>query len=181
MSKTNLMNSAIVPNVGLVYFWDKEGRTIKEIVLRNSFASTNDVSAMTLNTYKLSAIDQSGQEHFVKDFPGQKSLEVEGMSVGKHIISRSLVNLEKGIYKTLRFYLDDDGGHFTYSDRSNMTIKGCEYLDFEIKKGLTIGENEASHLMIRFDLPYYQFWSFLKPLKQFFGKASNRVGGLAGA
>ncbi len=146
-----------IPFILDLYQMDREGRHIKDLVLKNAYADEMSVSEMNLNIIKLSALQSMGREHFIADFPGQASLHIKGMYAGVFLRSKSLLSLAPGTYTTLRFYLGKSGNSFLYSDRKEESADGLEYLDFDFANGLKIEGTESPEAILRFDfVPFKQ-------------------------
>lgn len=148
--------------------WDAEGKRIKDLVLKNSIASKQGVSEMTLNITKLSAIDKAGKEHFIEDFPSLANLTIKGLHTGHFLRSKSALELNPGEYTSFRFYLEEAGNSFVYSDRSSNPVSRFDHLDFEIENGLKIYGDEAREVILRFDFEPYALPVFLKKSKELF-------------
>lgn len=181
MKMTDFLNNPIVPGAVGIHQWDSGSRTIKEIILSNSFANTHKVSEAKLNIQKVSAIDELGNEQIVEGFEGQRNLLLPGIQSGRHIYSRSIVKLKPGTYKVLRFYLDDEGGTLTFEDRREMPVQGFNYLDFDIEGSLEITENEPSKIVLRFDFPPFKYFKFFNSLKEYYKRSKKAGSKLAGS
>lgn len=161
------------------YSWDSEGRSIKDMVLNNKYATDMRVSEMHLNITRFSAFDTTGKEHFIADFPGQDAVSIKGMHAGAFLRSKGVLTLEPGSYTTLRFYLAANGSGVAYSDRVEESVDGFEYLDFEIENGLTIQGNEAPEAILRFDFVPFSESIALNIFKQLFRTPRRYAGKLA--
>ncbi|MBU2906203.1 MULTISPECIES: hypothetical protein [Arenibacter] len=169
----------VVPLLSDRYLLDSDGKCIKDLVLRNSYATDMKVSEMDLNITKFSAIDTHGQEHFIGDFPGQASIPIKGMHTGLFLKSKSVLSLEKGSYSAFRFYLGKSGSKIIYSDRFQERADGIKFLDFEIVNGLTIEGEESPEAILRFDFVPFKTMGLLKSIAQFFKGPAALVGKLA--
>jgi len=159
--------------------WDAEGRQIKDLTLNNKLATEFGVSEMNLAPIKFTAIDIHGVEQFITDFTPQSEVNLKGLHTGLFIKSKSVLKLPKGTYTSLRFYIEETGNSFTYSDRSSEPISGVNYLDFEIEDGLDISDGEASEIILRFDFEPYTLSSYFKPVIQLFKKSKSFTTNLA--
>ncbi len=152
---------------------DAEGRQIKDLTLNNKLASEFGVSEMNLTLIKFTAFDKDGVEHFITDFSSQSVVNLKGLHTGLFIKSKRVLDLPKGTYSSLRFYIEETGNSFTYSDRSSEPISGVNYLDFEIEDGLEICDGEASEIILRFDFEPYTLASYFKPVSTLFKKSKS--------
>lgn len=153
--------------------WDAKGRRIKDLVLKNSFASKKGVSEMILNINKHSAFDKNGIEHVITDFPPQAELNLKGLHTGVFLKSKSVLELNPGEYTVFRFYLNKTGNSFSYSDRSTEAMFRFGHLDFEIENGLHITGDEAREVILRFDFVPYTLASYFKPFLNLFKKSKS--------
>lgn len=169
----------VVPLLSDRYLLDSDGKCIKDLVLRNGYATDMKVSEMDLNITKFSAIDTKGQEHFITDFLGQAAIPIKGMHTGLFLKSKSVLNLEAGSYRTFRFYLAKSGSKITYSDRYQERADGIKFLDFEIINGLTIAGGESPETILRFDFVPYKSMGLFRSIAQFFKGPSILTGKLA--
>lgn len=151
-----------------LYQMDREGRHVKDLVLKNAYADELSVSEMNLNIIKLSALQSMGQEHFITDFPGQPSLHIKGMHAGVFLRSKTLLSLDPGTYTTLRFYLGKSGNRFLYSDRKEESADGLQYLDFDFTNGLTIEGTESPEALLRFDFAPFKRKSIFTTIRLLF-------------
>ncbi|MEM7549324.1 MAG: hypothetical protein AAF363_06615 [Bacteroidota bacterium] len=170
MKMYTVINNGIIPMIYGVHEWDSEGRLVKEIVLKDSLSENNRVSKMILNTTRLTALDINHKEHKVINFLGQKSLTIHGIPSGKHLVSISISKLEPGMYQKLRFYLEPEGGIFFHTDKTQSSIIGMEFIEFNIENGLEINGHESEKFIVRFDLPPFRSFSFFSHLNRFFKK-----------
>ncbi|MBT8188755.1 MAG: hypothetical protein HKP38_10475 [Croceitalea sp.] len=152
---------------------DLVGRRIKELILNNSVADELGVSEMELNITKFSALDIKGNEHHIFDFPGQNAVQIKGMGTGHFMKSSGVVTLKPGTYKSLRFYLGKANNSFTYKDGVVESTNKLSYLDFEIQNNLTIAVEEATEVKLWFDLTPFHITKHLKPMTDWFKKASS--------
>jgi len=153
--------------------WDKEGRLIKDLVLKNSYATKKGVSEMILNISKLSVFNKEGKEQFVADFQGQNEVNLKGMHTGRFIRSQSILKLEPGDYTTIRFYLNKKGNSFSYTDRTSESVYRFKYLDFEIENEMKLTGDEASQVILRFDFEPFDLSSYFRPFLQFFERSRS--------
>lgn len=158
--------------------WDAEGRQIKDLTLHNKLATEFGVSEMSLTLLKFTAFDKQGIEHLITEFSPQIDVDLKGLHTGLFIRSRRVLDLPKGTYTSLRFYVEETGNSFTYSDRSSEPISGVDYLDFEMENDLEISDGEASEIIMRFDFEPYTFSSSFKPLLQLFKRTRSFTGNL---
>lgn len=154
---------------------DAEGRTVKDLVMQNRYASKKGISEMIVNIDKLAAVDSNGKEHFIANFSGQKEINLKGIHAGWFIRSKSVMKLNPGEYHVLRFYLHKKGNSFSYSDRSWEPVYRFTHLDFEIQDGLKISDDEASQVILRFDFEPYRMNSYFKSIQQFFEGSKSLV------
>ncbi|MDO6602309.1 hypothetical protein [Arenibacter palladensis] len=169
----------VVPQLSDRYLLDSEGKCIKDLVLRNSYAEDMKVSEMNLNITKFSAIDTKGQEHFIADFPGQAAIPIKGMHTGLFLKSKSVLSLETGSYIAFRFYLGKSGSKIIYSDRFEERADGIKFLDFEIVNGLTIAGDESPETILRFDFVPFKSMGLFKTIAQLFKVPGILAGKLA--
>lgn len=153
--------------------WDAKGRQIKDLTLNNKLATEFEVSEMNLTIIKFTAFDINGVEHFITDFSPQTKVSLKGLHTGLFIKSKSVVELPKGTYSSLRFYIEETGNSFTYCDRSSEPISGVNYLDFAIEDGLDISDFEASEIILRFDFEPYTLASYFKPVSMLFKRSKS--------
>jgi hypothetical protein len=158
----------VVPRLSDRYQLDSEGKCIKDLVLRNNYATDMKVSEMNLNITKFSAIDTKGQEHFIADFPGQASIPIKSMHTGLYLKSKSVLSLEPGSYSAFRFYLGKSGSRIIYSDRFVERADGIKFLDFEIADVLTIIGEESPEAILRFDFEPFKSNGLYKTIGQLF-------------
>ncbi len=161
--------------------WDMNETDAKELILKNNRASKLGVSEMFLNITKFSALDENGNEHFIKDFPKQAELNPKGIHTEFFIKVRSRLSLEKGNYKSFRFYLANSGNTFVYSDRRRQAVTDVAFLDFEIRNGLCVKSDKDLQVMFRFDFEPYTLASYFKPLLKLFKRSRPFSGKLAGS
>jgi len=161
--------------------WDMKEAAAKELILKNTRATRLGVSEMYLNITKFSAIDEHGNEHFIKDFPKQAELNPKGMHTEFFMKVKSRLSLDKGTYKSFRFYLANTGNTFVHSDRSRQAITDVAYLDFEIRNGLRIKSDEDKQVVFRFDFEPYTLASYFKPMLKLFKRSGTYTGKLAGS
>ena len=90
------------------------------------------------------------------------------MSDGEFLRSKSVLTLEPGAYTGLRFYLGKSGNSFTYSDRSEESADGLEFLDFEFADGLRIEGTESPEAILRFDFAPLKQRSFFTAIRELF-------------
>ena len=159
--------------------WDAEGRQIKDLTLNNKLATEFGVSEMILAPVKFTAIDKNGEEHFITDFSPQAAVNLKGLHTGLFLKSKKVLELPKGRYGSFRFYIQETGNSFTYSDRSSEPIASVNYLDFEIENGLEISDGEASEIILRFNFEPYTLASFFKPVSKLFKKSKSFTTNLA--
>ena len=169
----------VVPLLSDRYQLDSDGKCIKDLVLRNSYATDMKVSEMELNITRFSAMDTKGQEHFIADFPGQAAIPVKGMHTGLFLKSKSVLGLAPGSYSAFRFYLAKSGSRIIYSDRFQEGADGIKYLDFEIVNGLTIVGEESPEAILRFDFVPYRTMGLFKSIAQVFKGQGVLAGKLA--
>ncbi len=117
---------------------DFEERTIKELILKNRHLLELGVAEMHLNLTKLSLIDNTGAEHPFLDFKGQAHLKIKGIGSGHFLRSKNTVNLKPNTYSVFRFYLNNSGNQFTYTDNFKEPANKFKYIDFEIENGLAM-------------------------------------------
>jgi hypothetical protein len=158
----------VVPLLSDRYQLDSDGKCIKDLILRSSFATDMNVSEMELNITKFSVLDTKGQEHFIADFPGQAAIPVKGLHTGLFLKSKNVLGLAPGSYGAFRFYLAKFGSRITYNDRFKEGVDGIKYLDFEIVNGLTIVGGESPEAILRFDFVPYKTMGFFKYVMQVF-------------
>lgn len=149
---------------------DHEGRTIKELILKNTSIIELGVSEMELNIKKLAALDAEGKEYRVIDFPGQNSVKIKGIGSGHFLRSKSVVKLQPNTYTTLRFYIGNKNNQFIYNDGTVERVNKVDFLDFEIENGLIIKDNEATEVKIWFELAPFEFSRHFKHLLERFKK-----------
>ena len=154
-------------NFDLMAQRDKNGRRIKEMILKNEMAAELGVSEMELSILKFAAIDKLGNEHHILDFPGQTAVSIKGLSTGHFLRSSQVVKLQPGNYSKLRFYLGNEN-KFRYSDGLVEDAFSFEILDFEIENGLSIEANEATEIKLWFDFAPYKFSTYFKGILDFF-------------
>ncbi|MCK0190314.1 hypothetical protein [Arenibacter sp. F20364] len=169
----------VVPLLSDRYLLDSDGKCIKDLVLRNIYATDMKVSEMDLNIIKFSAMDANGQEHFIADFPGQASIPVKGMHTGLFLKSKSVLDLEPGTYNAFRFYLAKTGSRIIYSDRFVERADGIKFLNFEIVDGLTIKGEESPEAILRFDFEPFKANGIFKTIGQLFKVPGVVTGKLA--
>lgn len=159
--------------IDAMHLFDAEGREIKDLVVKNEFAKNNEVSEMTLNISRLSVFDLNGKEQFVKDFQGQNNVGLKGIHTGRFIRSRSVMKLEPGSYSTIRFYLNQKGNSFVYSDKSAESVFRFKYLDFEIENGLKISGKESPQVILRFDFVPFSLQSYFRRFLKIFDQSRS--------
>ncbi|MFX0555495.1 hypothetical protein ACOCEA_01780 [Maribacter sp. CXY002] len=147
--------------------WDVDGKRIKDLILKNKYASEKGVSQMNVNVIKFSAIDKKGNEHIITDFSGNESMQLKGMHTGLFIKTKSVLKLDSGSYSTFRFYLSSKGNEFIYDDRSKEPLYRFDHLDFEIVNGLELSGDESKQVLLRFDFEPFSLLSYLKPFQKF--------------
>jgi hypothetical protein len=145
-----------------------DGKLVKDLILKNNYASEKRISEMKLNVIKFSALDISGSEHLIKEFSESENLQIKGMHTGLFIKTKSILNLNPGAYKTFRLYISEKGNEFKYADRSKEQVYRFDYLDFEIENGLELTGNEAKQILLRFDLQRFTFSSYFKSITKLF-------------
>jgi len=153
--------------------WDKEGKKVHDLMLKNSYASEKGVSEMLLNTIRFTAFDTKGREHFIAEFPEQFILNLKGSHTGLFVKSKSVLQLNEGEYTTFRFYIQKTGNIFSFSDRHKEAMNRFDYLDFDIENGLKIEGNEAPEALLRFDFVPYTLSSYFKSVLQFFRRSTS--------
>ncbi len=161
--------------------WDAEARPVKDLILKNWYASHHGVSEMNLNIAHFAAIDNDGVEHLIADFKGNGAIPIKGLHKGEFLRSKSILLLEPGSYATLRFYLTKTGSNFIFSDGSKKPADEFQYLDFDVANGLTIKGDEAPEVILRFDLVPFARTNPFRTLVQFLGswaKPANKYGSL---
>lgn len=158
--------------------WNAEGKTIKDLVLKNNIATKQGVSEMTLNIIKLSAININGQEHFIKGFKPKAALHIKGLHTGHFLKAKTVLQLGPGQYTSFRFYVEKAGNSFVYSDKSAKVVSRYDHLDFQIEDGLEIYEGEASEAILRFDFQPYDLPVFFKKLGSAFSNARSFMSSL---
>tara|TARA_R110000868_G_scaffold105542_1_gene289880 strand:+ start:203 stop:754 length:552 start_codon:yes stop_codon:yes gene_type:complete len=158
----------VVPLLSDRYLLDSHGKCIKDLVLRNIYATDMKVSEMDLNITEFSAIDTKGQEHYIADFPGQVAIPIKGMHTGLFLKSKSVLSLEPGSYSAFRFYLGKSGSKIIYYDRYQERADGIKFLDFEILNGLTIAGEESPEAILRFDFVPFKTMGIFKSIAQLF-------------
>lgn len=141
---------------------------VKDLILKNIYASDNSISEMKLNVIKFSAIDIIGSEHVIREFPENEYLQLKGMHTGLFIKTKSILNLNPGAYKTFRLYISEKGNEFVYADRSKEQVYRFDYLDFEIENGLELTGDETEQILLRFDLERFTFSSYYKSISRMF-------------
>ncbi len=141
---------------------------VKDLILKNAYASDKNISEMKLNVIKFSALDSSGSEHLIKEFSESENLQLKGMHTGLFIKTKSILNLNPGAYKTFRLYISEKDNEFKYADRSKEQVYRFDYLDFEIENGLELTGNEAQQIILRFDLQRFTFSSYFKSISKLF-------------
>ena len=169
----------VVPLLSDRYQLDSDGKCIKDLILRNIYATDMKVSEMDLNIIKFSAIDTKAQEHFIVDFPGQAAIPIKGMHTGLFLKSKSVLSLETGSYSAFRFYLGKSGSKIIYSDRYEERADGIKFLDFEIVNGLTIAGDESPETILRFDFVPFKSMGLFKSIAQLFKVPGILAGKLA--
>lgn len=147
---------------------------IKELILNSSSNVSQEVSEMHLNINKFSAIDEKGHEHHIIDFSAKNSMQFKSMASGHYIKSTHLLSLEPGNYTTLRYYLSNEDNCLIKSNGEKLNANNIEFLDFEIKNGLEITQNEASTVKLLFDFAPFKFSRHFKPLTDWF-KSKNML------
>ncbi|GGD43122.1 hypothetical protein GCM10011361_07590 [Muriicola marianensis] len=149
-----------------------------DILLNNLMATEKGVSEMILDITRFAAIDEAGQEHIIKDFEDTSRVNLKGSHTGLFLKTQGEVNLKPGRYTTLRFYLGTSGNTLILKDKSQQSLVGRRYLDFEIWKGLEISAENKKPLILRFDFEPYTLASIFKPLTNLFKKQKRTVGKL---
>ncbi len=158
-----------------------ETRNARELILSNTQTTELGVSEMFLTITKFSAFDEHGKEHFIKDFPKKAELNPKGMHTEFFIKIKSMLGLDKGTYTSFRFYLANSGNSVTYKDRSSESIADLKYLDFEIKNGLKVKEDEDRQVVLRFDFTPFTLASHFRPIVNLFKRSKTFTGKLAGS
>ncbi len=148
--------------------WYANDREVKELILKNSAAKELGVSEMELNITAFAAIDKSGEEHHILDFPGQNSVNIKGMGSGFFLRSKSMVNLKPGTYKAIRFYIEKRNSKFIYSDGTSGKKNNSDFIDFKMEKSLKLKKGDKTEIKLWFDLAPYQFSRHYKPLTDWF-------------
>jgi hypothetical protein len=162
-----------------MYQYDSKGRYKLDLVLNNTYVAQMNVSEMNLKITKITAFDANGKEHIVVDFKESRLMKIKGIFQGYSIKSQSIPSLGNGLYKTLRFYINDSESSFVCSDKNTKSIFGNKFLDFEIKNGLNITGNEAPEAVLRFDLVPFERFNYLKLVTDLFKKSQSLTGKLA--
>ena len=139
-----------------------------ELILRNEAAKALNVSEMSLNITKFSAINEEGNEYFIIDFPGQNPVSLKGIASGNFIRSKSVLSLPEGKYTALRFYMAGWGNQFIYQDGVAESANSFDRLDFQIEDGFTVEEGNATEVKLWFDFAPYQWKRHFKPLMDLF-------------
>ena len=155
--------------------WYGNDREIKELILRNSGAMELGVSEMELNITAFAAIDTSGKEHHIVDFPGQNSVNIKGMGSGFFLKSKSMVDLEPGTYKSIRFYIEKRNSKFIYSDGTSGKKNNSDFIDFKMEKSLKLKKGDKAEIKLWFDLAPYQFSRHFKPLTDWLKKKREQL------
>ncbi|WP_090293366.1 hypothetical protein [Flagellimonas zhangzhouensis] len=153
--------------------WYKSHNGSAELILRNEPATSLKVSEMMLNITKFAAIDESGKEHFIIDFPGQNPVSLKGIASGTFLRSKSVLSLPNGTYTALRFYLAGWGNQFMYQDGKEESANAFDRLDFTIDGGFEVAEGHAPEVKLWFDFAPYQWKRHFKPLTDLFIKSKT--------
>jgi len=139
-----------------------------ELILRNETATSLNISEMSLNITKFSALDEQGNEHFIIDFPGQNPVTLKGIASGNFIRSKSVLSLPEGKYSALRFYMAGWGNEFIYQDGVSESANSFNRLDFVIENGFAIYGENAPEIKLWFDFAPYQWKRHFKPFTDLF-------------
>ncbi len=150
-----------------------------ELILKNEAATTLNVSEMSLNITKFSAIDEQCNEYFIMDFPGQNPVSLKGIASGNFLRSKSVLSLPKGKYIALRFYMAGWGNQFTYHDGVTESANSFQRLDFQIEGGFTVEDGHAPEVKLWFDFVPYQWKRHFKPLSDLFKGSKSQKPRLA--
>lgn len=142
-----------------------EKEEILELQLFNNFINARDVASMDLNINTFALISSDGSEHKLKVFLKPIKLELRGLDSGLFIQTKDIIELPKGTFSAIKFYLEERGNSFRNSKRENIDVTGLDSLEFNIKNELKIDSTKEQRLVLKFDLKSYTFKSFFK---QFF-------------
>jgi len=142
----------------------------KDVLLQNDMVTDKGISEMIVNITKFVAIDDKGKEHTIKDFPQGNLVNLKGTHSGLFLKTNSAPELNPGTYSTFRFYLGGSANTFIYKDRTEATVSGLEYIDFEIRNGLTINGKDKKPVIMRFDFEPFTLASFFNPIRNLFKK-----------
>lgn len=149
----------------------------KEVILKNSFATNNEISKMHLSISSYSVIDEQGKEHRLLSFKDGTDISIFGINTGRHIKSKSR-QLSEGRYTHIRFHINPDVSVFLNSSRIAKKAHQ-DVIDFEIEGGLEISNGRSPELMMRFDLPPFKSTGLMKWMEDTFKYISNfKIGGL---
>ncbi len=132
--------------------WYVHDKSVKELVLKNAFLESYEVSELDLNITKLAVIDTDGNEQPIIDFPGQNSVKIKGMSSGHFLKSSDIVSWKPGTYSILRVYFDKENMEFIQGDGTVKTVSRFDYFDFTLEKELTLTKSEETEIKLWFDL-----------------------------
>ncbi|MEQ8241386.1 MAG: hypothetical protein RIA69_19380 [Cyclobacteriaceae bacterium] len=172
MKNNYTLTDAMIPGTQGKFQWDLESRCIKDIKLKNTFATEFKVSEMMLNLRQITAIDTQGNEVQIKSFE-HETLAVEEISTQKHLKTGILRHLKPGEYQTVRFYIEPKGNFFTTNTEKDEVLPEMEFLEFEIVEGLTIHRGELPNLLFRFDLTPKKEEAKVNRLAEIFRKSLN--------
>lgn len=151
MERTYMFTDAMIPGMQGVSRWDKESRCIKDIFIRNSFATENKVSEMNLSITHITTLDILDQEHQVAIFNQDEPLTLENISATNSFKTGIIKSLKANQYKSLRFYLSPkEHFYLNHKGRKNR-LPDIEFIDFEIINGLMVNKGEFPSLLIHFD------------------------------
>ncbi|WP_242083922.1 hypothetical protein [Aestuariivivens sediminis] len=152
---------------------EEDEREIKELILKNTRHYNLGVSEMHLNVTKLTAIDSSGIEHFILDFPNQMTLNIKGIGYGHFYKLKKISSLPSNTYTHFRFYLGSTGNTFHFKDGAVENKNACNYLDFEIENKVTLNGGNPSEAKIWFDMVPYEFKRHFKWFTEWLHRFKN--------
>lgn len=152
---------------------DHNGNRIKELILNSSYAEELGVSEMNLSITRLSAIDNMGNEHSIKNFEESIAVQIKQMGSGHFLKTSSVVSLDPGTYTKLRFHLAPSDNLFINKDGEEVSANKGSYLDFDIQNDFTIYDGEVTEVKLWFNLEPYNISRHFKPLKSLFNALRN--------
>ncbi len=178
MKRTSFYSYAVpLGGIGMMTM-DYEEMYRKEVILKNSFATKNNISKMKLEVSRIVAVNEHGDESSLINFKSGVSFTLDGMYTGEYIRTKWVQKLDAGKYTHFRMYLRPEMSKYFGSDGEVRPVYQ-EMLDFEIEGALVVDSEKSPELVMRFDLPPFESTGFIRWIEDSFKSLSNlKVGGL---